>query len=77
MFGERIPVNAEVIALSNISAHADYQEMIAWLGSIKVPPRKVFITHGELHAAVALQDKIQDALGWPSVIPEYLQVEQL
>lgn len=77
MFGEMVTVNAEVIALDNVSAHADSQGMLDWLGKFKTPPRKVFITHGEIHAAEALQIKIQNAFGWKCVIPEYLQVEQL
>jgi metallo-beta-lactamase family protein len=77
MFGEMVTVNAEVIALDNVSAHADYQEMLGWLSKFKTPPRKVFITHGEIHAAEALRDKIQKAFAWQCVIPEYLQVEQL
>ena len=77
IYGEFVTVNAEVVALSNISAHADYQEMLAWLSKIKVPPRKVFITHGEIHAAEALQNKIKEAFGWNCVVPEYLQNELL
>ena len=73
IFGELVTINAEVIALDNVSAHADYQEMINWLGKIKTPPRKVFITHGEPHAALALQTKITDSFGWSCVVPEYLQ----
>lgn len=77
MFGEVVQINAEIIELSNMSAHADYQEMLSWMDKIKVPPRKVFITHGEQHAAAALQKKIASAFGWECVVPEYLQIEQL
>ena len=47
------------------------------MNKIKVPPRKVFITHGELHAAEALQAKIKETFGWNCVVPEYLQNEML
>ncbi|EKE01530.1 MAG: hypothetical protein ACD_21C00107G0008 [uncultured bacterium] len=77
IYGELVTVNAEVVALSNISAHADYQEMINWLKGITTQPRKVFITHGDPVAAEALQSKISDALHWQCVVPEYLQIEQL
>lgn len=77
IFGELVQVAAEVIALHNVSAHADYQEMLNWLSKIKISPQKVFITHGEPQAALALQDKIQNTFGWQCVIPEYLQTERL
>lgn len=77
MFGEYVAVSAEIIELSNMSAHADYQETLTWLGKIKTPPQKVFITHGEQHAALALQEKIKNTLGWECIIPEYLQIESL
>ena len=77
MFGEYITVNAQVISLSNISAHADYEEILAWLGRIKKPPKKVFITHGKAEASESLQTKIEEKFGWNCVIPEYLQVESL
>lgn len=77
IYGELVTVNAEVVALDNISAHVDYQEMINWLKTIATPPRKVFITHGDLAAAESLQKKISDALHWQCVVPDYLQVEPL
>ena len=77
VYGKVVTVNAEVVALSNISAHVDYQEMLAWLQEIPSPPRKVFITHGDLPAAESLQEKIQNVLRWSCEIPEYLQIVQL
>lgn len=77
MFGSTVTVNAEVIALSNISAHADYREILTWLGKIKNPPRQIFITHGEPPAAMALKSKIEKDFAWPCVVPDYLQVVPL
>lgn len=77
IFGDLVPINAEVIALDNVSAHVDYQEMLNWLSNMKTPPRKVFITHGDSEAALSLQAKIHSVYGWQSVIPEYLQIERL
>lgn len=77
IYGEIVTVNSEIAVLNNISAHADYHEMIDWLKNIKIPPRKVFITHGDPAASEFLQKKITDTLHWSCVVPEYLQVEQL
>lgn len=75
--GEIHTINAEVVALNNLSAHADYKETIQWLSQLKEAPRKIFLTHGELSSAQALQKRIKDELGWNCVIPKYLQKENL
>lgn len=76
-FGETIPVNAEIQVLSNMSAHADYEEILEWLAHFNHHPRKVFITHGEPEAAAALKAKIEEKYRWPCVIPDYLYSEVL
>ena len=45
--GEYVPIHAEIALLDNLSAHADANEILAWLGHFNRPPRKTFITHGE------------------------------
>ncbi len=75
--GQMIPVRAHIESLSNLSAHADYQEILTWLSKFTKPPRKVFITHGEPEAAMALKENIEQTLGWSCQVPGYLQTEQL
>lgn len=75
--GEDVPVRAEVAMLSNLSAHADYREMLDWLGHIQKPPRRTFITHGEPAAADALRVRIKQELGWECHVPEYLETVEL
>lgn len=77
IFGETIPVRAEVEVLSNMSAHADYEEILTWLKNFNHHPRKVFITHGEPEAALSLKEKIESQYKWPCVIPDYLHTEVL
>jgi len=77
VFGEKIPVNAEVQVLSNMSAHADYEEILGWLSNFNHHPRKVFITHGEPEAALSLKEKIEEQYQWPCIIPDYMQSEVL
>ncbi len=75
--GRMWPVRAQVEELHNTSAHADYSEILDWLGYFQTPPRKVFITHGEPEAASSLKMKIEDHLGWNAVTPDYLQEVEL
>lgn len=70
--GEDIPIRAKVIELDNMSAHADYQEILTWLKHFQTPPRKVFLTHGEPDSISALQEKIEEQLGWECLAPDYL-----
>lgn len=78
LFGEVITINADVVALSNISAHADSREILEWLGTCTSSPRRVFVTHGELSAAQALQKQIEEKFsGWSCEIPKYLQTYEL
>jgi metallo-beta-lactamase family protein len=77
MHGRQFPVRAHVETIENLSAHADYREIIGWLKRFPKPPRKTFITHGELHAAESLQAKTMESLGWQSEVPSYLDRVQL
>ncbi len=77
LFGETIIVDAEVQVLSNMSAHADYEEILQWLSHFNHHPRKVFITHGEPEAAKSLKEKIEERYGWPCMVPEYEHTEML
>lgn len=72
IFGEDVPIRAEIKVLSNMSAHADYEEILEWLNHFNHHPRKVFITHGEPDAALSLKEKIEEKYGWTCVIPDYL-----
>lgn len=77
LFGEIYPVRANVINLSSLSAHADYEETLTWLKNFQKPPIKVFLTHGEPLSLASLKEKIEAEFGWNVIIPEYLQSEEL
>lgn len=73
MLGEIIPIKAEIQVIDNISAHADYMEILNWLDNFKRSPTKVFITHGEKTASGSLKDKIEQRFGWSCELPHYQQ----
>ncbi|HHU0079797.1 TPA: MBL fold metallo-hydrolase RNA specificity domain-containing protein [Legionella pneumophila] len=75
--GGMVPIRANVVVMSSTSAHADYQEMLEWLKHFTRPPKKVFITHGELHSAQSFKEKIERQFGFVCTIPSYLQQEDL
>ncbi|QQR79932.1 MAG: MBL fold metallo-hydrolase [Deltaproteobacteria bacterium] len=71
--GIQIPVRAEIQTMETLSAHADADEIMAWLGKFSKAPKKVFITHGEPLASEALRKRIQEELRWNCHIPDYLE----
>lgn len=75
--GEYVPVRAQVEFISNLSAHADYAEILAWLGGFDRPPQTTFITHGEPVAEDAMRHHIEEQLHWQVVVPDYLQTVTL
>lgn len=77
MHGETFPVRAEVCQLQSASAHADADEVIAWLRRLRNAPRRVFVTHGEPGASDVLRQRLQSELGWAASVPEYRDEVQL
>ncbi len=69
IFGEDIAVNAEVVNVQGLSAHADAAQLTAWLRTCPNVPRRVFVTHGEPGPADALRQCIAHELGWPASTP--------
>ena len=69
--GEYVAVRAEVVKMDNLSAHADYTEILQWLRGFKRPPKRTFVTHGEPAAADEMRRRIEETLGWTVSVPEY------
>jgi metallo-beta-lactamase family protein len=66
--GEEVAVKAEVAQISGLSAHADYEELLAWMAPQPQVP-DVFIVHGEDEARTAFQATLKQRLGWDAAIP--------
>jgi metallo-beta-lactamase family protein len=75
--GEYVPVRAEVVSLGSLSAHADREELLQWIGRLPRPPRRVFLTHGEPVAADSLRLAIEERHRWPCTVAEHLQAVEL
>ena len=69
--GEMIPVRAQIALVESMSAHADSNEILRWLGGFTKAPRLTFIVHGEPVAMEALTTSIRDRLGWATKMPEH------
>lgn len=64
-----VPVLAEVAELRGLSGHADAGEMMRWLAGVERRPRRIFLTHGEEEAALALGARIARERGFDTHVP--------
>jgi metallo-beta-lactamase family protein len=64
-----VPVLAEIAELRGLSGHADARELLRWLGAVSAPPRRIFLTHGEEEAALALGAIIGKERGFATHVP--------
>lgn len=70
---EEIPVEAEIITMEGLSAHADYQDTLEWLSHFKTAPKMIYINHGEKKAALSLKEKIEERFNYPCTVPRYME----
>jgi metallo-beta-lactamase family protein len=69
--GEYVPVGARIERIDSMSAHADQNEIMRWLGGFSRPPAMTYLVHGEMAAQEALRTRIEKELGWATHVPEY------
>ncbi|MGH9717772.1 MAG: MBL fold metallo-hydrolase RNA specificity domain-containing protein [Candidatus Acidiferrales bacterium] len=75
--GEEIPVRAQIVEISQLSAHAGKSELLRWLSGFQAPPRQLFLVHGEPSGLNGLRDAVTSQFHWPVTIPEYKQTLDL
>jgi metallo-beta-lactamase family protein len=67
--GQVVPVAATIARLDAMSAHADQQEILRWLGGFEQPPKQTFLVHGEPDAMDTLKGAIERTLQWNVAAP--------
>jgi metallo-beta-lactamase family protein len=73
IYGIDVPVKAKIYQIEGLSAHADQEELMDWAEGFCEKPKMTFIIHGEKESAEALSQKLNEELGWNTVIPQYLE----
>ncbi|HSC52883.1 MAG TPA: MBL fold metallo-hydrolase [Phnomibacter sp.] len=76
IFGQDVPVRAQVFTVAGLSAHADRSELLDWLNGFESAPKQTFVVHGEKNSANALKDALI-AKGWNAHVPHYLENVEL
>ena len=77
IFGEMVPVRAEVSHLAGFSGHADADELMQWLRGFEQAPRQTFVVHGDPVATDALRFRIGNQLGWKASVPPHAQTQEV
>jgi metallo-beta-lactamase family protein len=61
IFGEPFKLKAEVIALNTFSAHADYQDILDYVGQLNFQKlKRIFLIHGEQEAQSHLKKRLEE-----------------
>src|SRR6185503_3831067 len=87
------PVRCKVVSISGFSAHADVNELTAWLAHFAGPasasdasstdaaavrpPQRVFLVHGDPDATAPFAERLRRELGLDVHIPSYREVVAL
>ena len=73
LFGDYVPIRAQVAALEQFSDHADPPELLEWLHTFRNPPGVTYLVHGEPDASGQLRDVMKKDLGWNVQVAQYLE----
>jgi metallo-beta-lactamase family protein len=73
IFGDYVPIRAQIAALEQFSDHADPPELLEWLHTFRGRPAATYLVHGEPDAATRLRERMQSELGWNVAVAQYLE----
>ena len=71
IFGVDVEITAKVGQIDTMSAHADADQLLAWMAAAPTPPKMTYLVHGEEHAADRLRFRIEHELGWPARVAQH------
>lgn len=77
IFGQEVVVRADIYTINGLSAHADRDALLGWLGKFSKPPRQTFVVHGESGTAGEFANQVRDRLGWNVRVPELQEVAEI
>jgi metallo-beta-lactamase family protein len=77
IFGDFVPIRAQIAAIEQFSDHADPPELLEWLRTFTNQPGVTYLVHGEPAASSQLRDLMTKELGWNVKVAQWLQKETL
>jgi metallo-beta-lactamase family protein len=73
IFGQEVPIHAQIASLEQFSDHADTPELLEWLRTFRRPPKQTYLVHGEPAASSQLRDTMTKELRWNVQVAAYRQ----
>jgi metallo-beta-lactamase family protein len=77
IFGDVVPIRAQVASFEQFSDHADTPELLQWLHTFPRKPSVTYLVHGEPAASSPLRDTITKELGWNVQVAQWMQKVQI
>ena len=73
IFGEIVPIRAQVAAFEQFSDHADTPELLQWLRTFRQKPKTTYLVHGDPAASAQLRDTMNNELGWNVKVAQWME----
>jgi len=77
IFGEIVPIRAQVAAFEQFSDHADTPELLQWLRTFANKPATTYLVHGDPAASSQLRDTMTKELGWNVQVAQWMEKVQI
>jgi metallo-beta-lactamase family protein len=68
--GDEYRVKAKIHTVGGLSAHADVDDLMRWLGSFRQSAPHVHVVHGEPESKTGFRDRIESEMGLKASVPE-------
>ena len=73
IFGEIVPIRAQVVSFEQFSDHADTPELLEWLRTFQGIPGRTYLVHGDPDASSELRDVMSQKLGWNVQVARWME----
>jgi metallo-beta-lactamase family protein len=73
IFGDFVPIRAQIAVLEQFSDHADTPELLEWLRTFPKKPSVTYLVHGEPAASSQLRETMTRELGWDVQVAEWME----
>jgi metallo-beta-lactamase family protein len=69
IMGKPMPVKAKIHTINGLSAHADQDGLLEWVGGFQDPKPQTFLVHGEWQKMTVLAAALQERYGIKAMMP--------
>jgi metallo-beta-lactamase family protein len=77
IFGEMVPIRAQIAVFEEFSDHADTPELLKWLHTFTQQPTVTYLVHGDPSASSQLKDAMSKELGWNVEVAKWMEKVQI